>query len=371
MSKKILYVCGQEMILDRRDGGKKCSYRNYMMLREIYGDENVFAYIFTDISSECSQMVHREKGHKSTMNKIINVAALHPFYSRKQEKNLIEYIKQGKFDLVFMERSMFGTLVRQLKKENIRTQIFVHNIEKNYVWNKVKQNIAFLLPYVSTKYNEKMSFKYVDEIICLTERDSRLVQKLYRRHTDAIIPMTFADTYSEEKLEKSKSDLVKKLLFIGSYFPPNYDGIKWFIDHVMPKLQEYRLSVVGKDFEKKRLELQRENVEIVGTVEDLEDYYYSNSVMVMPIRYGDGMKVKTAEAMMYGKVILGSKEAFVGYEVKGVQGIYECNCAEDYVSCIKQIFESDEYVGFSQEVRNKFVDTYSDRNAAEVYKKAF
>lgn len=371
MKRKVLYICGQEMLLDRRDGGKKCSYRNYKMLCEVYGEENVFAYIFTDMSSECNEYIHREKGHKSIIHKIINVALLHPFYSPKQEKRLIEYIKNEKFNLVFMERSMFGTLAKSLKNAKISTQVFLHNIEKNYVWNKVKKNLMFILPYISTKYNERMTFKYVDEIICLTKRDSKLLKEIYHRECSAIIPMTFSDEFSEEKLKKAKKDSEKKLLFIGSCFPPNYDGIKWFIENVMPKLQEYKLYVVGKDFEKKRSELQRENVEIIGTVDTLENYYYSNSVMVMPIRYGDGMKVKTAEALMYGKIIVGSEETFVGYDIQGINGIYECECIEDYVKTIRNILKSSEYVGYSQDVRNKFVNTYSNKNAVSIYTNKF
>lgn len=37
--------------------------------------------------------------------------------------------------------------------------------------------------------------------------------------------------------------------------------------------------------------------------------------MVMPIFSGSGMKVKTAEALMYGKFLIGTKEAFEGYEI--------------------------------------------------------
>ena len=98
-------------------------------------------------------------------------------------------------------------------------------------------------------------------------------------------------------------------------FSPNYDGIKWFAENVMTELKDYHLIIVGKDFEQKKDELENVNVHVVGTVESLEKYYYSENIMVMPIFYGDGMKIKTAEAMMYGKIILASDEALEGYEV--------------------------------------------------------
>jgi len=37
--------------------------------------------------------------------------------------------------------------------------------------------------------------------------------------------------------------------------------------------------------------------------------------VILPIISGSGMKTKTAEALMYGKSIIGIKEAFEGYKM--------------------------------------------------------
>lgn len=367
--KKVLFICGQEFILDQKDGGKKCAYRNYNMLKEIYGKENVYVYIFTNDFTASDRYVHREKSHNSLLEKIVCVSLLRSFYSISSEQKLFSYIQQNHFDLIFFERSMFGPLVKKLKKYNIKTQVFCENIEKNYVWNKVKtQSIFFLLPYISTKINEKMTFKYVDSVICLTKRDSILVEKSYNRKSDAIIPMTFQDIVP--KRVKHEMDNKKVLLFIGSYFPPNYDGIKWFISNVMEKLPEYSLQVVGKNFEKKRTELERKNVKIIGTVEDLSLYYSQNCAMVMPILYGDGMKIKTAEAMMFGKTIIASDEALEGYDVTGINGIYRCNTPDEYINAIKEVYKRND-IGFVEDVRKLFLEKYENTNAIKIYRKVF
>ena len=85
------------------------------------------------------------------------------------------------------------------------------------------------------------------------------------------------------------------ILFVGSYFLPNYQGILWFVEHVMPYIS-YKLKIVGKGMEEKRIELERKNVEVIGTVDDLSEYYYAAEAIIMPIFLGSGMKVKNSRS---------------------------------------------------------------------------
>ena len=44
---KVLIVCGQEIIKERNDGGKLCSYRNLELFQSVFGKENVFLIMFS------------------------------------------------------------------------------------------------------------------------------------------------------------------------------------------------------------------------------------------------------------------------------------------------------------------------------------
>ena len=92
---------------------------------------------------------------------------------------------------------------------------------------------------------------------------------------------------------------------------------------------------------------------------NLEDYYDQADAMVMPIFVGDGMKVKTAEALMYGKPMFATDEALEGYDVEGISGIYRCNSAKEFIDMINEQIIN----GYSEEVRKLFVHNYStERN---------
>ena len=200
-------------------------------------------------------------------------------------------------------------------------------------------------------------------MICITKRDAERTLELYGRKANAIIPVSFHDRYEEKNINLLNG---KELLFIGSLFPPNYDGIKWFVENVMSKLPNVHLTIVGKGFEKVKNELTRSNVSIVGTVNNLDEYYYKYPVIVMPIRYGKGMKVKTAEALMFAKIIIGSSEAFEGYDIQGCKGIYECNTAREFASSIEKVFANPIYV--NEDARNLFLHKYEYTVTQEQFK---
>lgn len=360
--KKVLFVSGQDFLSDQRDGGKKCCLRNYEMLKHAYGKENVHVAFFSNNKVEYSDAnVKVFPSHKNSIAKIFNILSGHLLCDERTERDIVDYVRDNGIEVVLFERALFGKLIYRLAKQNVTTQIFMENIEAQYFYNKVKYQNKLLYPvYVAVKNSEKKSFHYVNEIFCLTERDAGNLRLEYQRSVKEILPMTFKDCY-EQKV-KDKNDVYdfgteKNLLFIGSMFLPNYEGIKWFVEKVMCELPDYRLAIVGKDFEGKSEELTRDNVSVIGTVDELSMYYLSNSVMVMPILFGDGMKIKTAEAMMYGKIIFATHEALEGYDVQDIEHIYECNSSQEFVESIRKYYP-EEGKFFARDVRNCFLERY-------------
>ncbi len=357
---KVLMVSTQEIIEERNDGGKKASYRIYELIKKVFGNDNIFLCMYTNHKSVLENpKIVRLKSHSNWMIRCFNVMTGHLFAGKKEEQKIIDLAKNNNIDIVLLDRSLHGRMIRELKsKVNCEIWVFVHNIERNYFKNKAKhENRLFYLPYLVIAKSEKETIKNADYIIGLTKRDAQISKKLYGKEFQKILPMAFYDEFNMEKRNNKHSLKSKELLFIGTLFPANYDGIKWFVQNVMPELENISLKIVGKNFEKRKKDLECENVKVIGTVDDLSPFYYENNIMVMPILYGDGIKIKTAEAMMYGKIILASDEALVGYDIEGVEGIYRCNSKEQFVKHIRELF-SKENEFYSPSVRNCFLNKY-------------
>ena len=75
---------------------------------------------------------------------------------------------------------------------------------------------------------------------------------------------------------------------------------------------------------------------VVGTVDDLSEWYLNACFVIAPIFDGSGMKTKVAEALMYGKRIIGTPEAFSGYEGIADRVGWICTTAADFVNAIEQ-----------------------------------
>ena len=59
---------------------------------------------------------------------------------------------------------------------------------------------------------------------------------------------------------------------------------------------------------------------------------------------GSGMKSKTAEALMYGKPILGTKEAFEGYDTDPAKVGALCNTATEFIETIGKIQQDYDWI---------------------------
>lgn len=360
---KATFISTTNIFDDAGNGGVKASREHYNILCQAFGKDNVQIILFVhntdhyDFSKYSGK--NRIKIYKRTEGNVkLLLAALFGcrVYMPWEEKKIIKNIDSYDPNLIFLDFSVAGRLMR--KFSSYRTICYFHNVESDYTLNKMKTDgIRYFPAYWAAKRNDKWALK-ADYIMCFNGRDSARLEQLYGRKADYIFPISLPDRFKEEccitKYEK-------RLLFLGSCFGPNQDGIEWFIQEVMPQLADegILLDIVGLGFEEKKdFYSQYRNVNVIGTVDKTDDYYYSHAIVVMPIRYGAGMKVKTAEAMMFGRYIVASDEALEGYSVIGVDDIKRCNKADEYISTILELFKTKNFSSFSRETRTLYTDNY-------------
>lgn len=94
------------------------------------------------------------------------------------------------------------------------------------------------------------------------------------------------------------------ILHIGTmYWPPNIDGVNWFIAEVLPHIRKQRpdviFDVVGARPPQELVEMSKADprINVTGYVDDPQPHLQSAGVMVVPLRAGGGMRVKILNAM--------------------------------------------------------------------------
>lgn len=253
--------------------------------------------------------------------------------SKKKVNEIIWLVTHMNIDIVWLDHSVYGIIAKNLRMhfKTINIITFFHNIEYAYSKRALfgAKQVRYLLRYFVDYANEFQAVKYSDKIVVLNERDNKKLDKVYGRKSDIILPIGLNDEY-DSKLPQTKQEEVG-LLFVGSYFHENIIGLKWFVDNVMPHVN-YRLTIIGKGME--NLSLNKiYDIRTMGYVENLSEYYANADAVILPILGGSGMKVKTAEALMHGKHVIGTDEAFIGYSIHDVS-IDRCNTAHEFIKAI-------------------------------------
>ncbi|MCA0012911.1 glycosyltransferase [Mesorhizobium sp. B292B1B] len=114
-------------------------------------------------------------------------------------------------------------------------------------------------------------------------------------------------------------------LFVGSGHPPNVAGFRDLVLRSLPALTSaHRVIVAGSVCDPLYSELEssglpymsRDKIGLLGTVTDfaLDCLIKNASAILLPITYGGGSNLKTAEALLSGKPIVATRKAFRAYE---------------------------------------------------------
>ena len=305
---------------------------NHDALKEIYGDCLVLLEMPVSRLKGLKSVISAFRGHIDGLNDDVIRAAL-------------QRIRRENITKVFVDGSNLGGFVKLVKRElpNVEISTFFHNVEARFFLGALRQTsrqtaaVRALGILIVNYLAERKAVRYSDKIICLGERDSRLLQKLYGRAATHVSPMALHDTLPR-KQEFSSSTTPKThekfALFVGGLFYANRAGITWFIDHVVPRI-DIPIFIVGRGFDDFRFQLERKGkVVIVGAVDNLSEWYLNAHFVIAPIFDGSGMKTKIAEALMYGKKIIGTPEAFSGYEDIADRAGWVCETADDFVAAI-------------------------------------
>ena len=153
---------------------------------------------------------------------------------------------------------------------------------------------------------EKYAWNLASLILYPTYEEVRVVEE----HLGPSAKAQAIQAYSIEStgLSKQMSHLEKKnlathrLLFVGGFrHAPNVDAMMWFCRSILPIISDkadFTLTIAGSNPSPDIQALESEGVTVRGFVsdEELEKLYGESDIVVVPLRYGAGIKGKVIEA---------------------------------------------------------------------------
>ena len=163
----------------------------------------------------------------------------------------------------------------------------------------------------------------------------------------------------QSKIEK---DFTKRegIVFVGGFgHPPNVDAVLWFAEEIYPLIQkklDIPFYIVGSKPTDAIRKLASEKIIVKGFVseEELSKMYHDCKLVVVPLRYGAGVKGKVVEALYYGTPMVTTPVGAEG--IQGVEDIIEiAEKPEDFANAVVELYEDNERLAETVDNYQKYV----------------
>lgn len=232
----------------------------------------------------------------------------------------------------------------------------------NAVWTiveRMKETAWFILKPIlaveakRVKQYEGELLKTVDHVLAVTELDRILLEEALNFSnpvnaecvsTLTVIPIA-VDTEKLRPIERKVGS--KNIVTLGTlHYPPNADGIRWFLTEVFPLVQtrvpESTLTIIGKNPPQDFLELAGRNprrIKVTGYVDDLVPYLEESALMVVPVRAGGGMRVRILEAFAYAMPVVTTTIGLEGIHGTPDQNVLVADTPGDFAERTIELLE--------------------------------
>ena len=166
--------------------------------------------------------------------------------------------------------------------------------------------------FYTTKTLEALALERADLVLAIQSEEAKYFKSITGKSVSTIgyvVPRMFLATDEREKSEKIN------IGYIGSGNPFNVTSILSLHDLVSQSpnlLENFEFTIAGTICN--ALESKIPNFNMLGLVDELDDFYRSIDVVVNPMIGGTGLKIKSLEALSYGKPLLATKDAMVGID---------------------------------------------------------
>jgi polysaccharide biosynthesis protein PslH len=280
---------------------------------------------YIDAVREVCSAVHAVPIHRSRVNDVgyflRSLVSGRPFLVERDDlagmRAIVnQVVHSDPVDVIHADQLTMAQFAFPLQLNGNRKPVLVFDAH-NAVWTiteRMKDNAPFYLKpplWLETKRIKEYEGKIVSDFeatLAVAEPDRLALLDAVSAHkpnTDiapiSVIPIA-VDTHQIRPVPRDVDSL--NILTMGTlYYPPNADGIRWFVQEVFPlvrkKMPKVTLTIVGKNPPRDFVRLSddpQSGITVTGFVEELDPYFAKSALMVIPVRAGGGMRVRILEA---------------------------------------------------------------------------
>lgn len=316
------------------------------------GSKTVFQYLGLFVSMNMNvkfigDNFYRDEPYTTTLQQMGIEVLYGPWYAQ----NWQQWIKDNhdKFDYILLNRPHITIRYIDFIKKNTKAKILYYGHDLHFVREmkqyEVEKSASFLKSAEKWKETEMDIFRKSDFILAPSAEESDQIKSLGFMAVAPIKPYMF----TQIPVAANNFSVRKDILFVGGFSHlPNVDAILWFVKQVWPAVSQanpdIKFIIAGSNPPAAITNLASGAIEVLGYVPDgkLDSLYETSKVVVVPLRYGAGVKGKTVEAMFKGVPLITTS-----FGIEGLPGISSFTTpkdnAEDFAREVTRIYNlSDE-----------------------------
>lgn len=249
------------------------------------------------------------------------------FNTTRIKSKTFELIKDSHYDYIVFDGLHSWAPFRKLcKSSNTKIIYRAHNVERD-LWSTAASKtfnpilkIFYLFQGALMEQFEAALINRAEQTWAISCEDKVRFQNIVPKCSIKVVPVGMNFT---EFIQRDTDEDKIKLFFLGRLdWPPNRDGLRWFLEKVWSKISttESNLELhIGGSGDGSWLDnySHMHNIVFHGLIDDLDKIYKKMDLGIMPIFYGSGTRIKVIESARYGLPMLTTQ--------MGVQGSGLCD----------------------------------------------
>ena len=262
------------------------------------------------------------------------------------EHDIRDFLRRhaGEFDLVFIVRPHIADAVlATVRKTCPRAKVIYNTADLHHLREmrqaEVENNPALARRAEQTKKIELRVIGAADCTVVVNLAEKAILQKELPHARLEVIQLIM-----EEQPPGLPFAERSGLIFIGgSLHPPNADAAKHFVRDLLPALRasgiRETLYLIGQRGAQETSDLQGEGVQVLGQVEDIAPLFHRARCMVVPLRYGAGIKGKIGTSFAYGLPVVSTAVGVEGMDLAAERDYLHAETAPDWARQIRRLAE--------------------------------
>ncbi len=265
------------------------------------------------------------------------------FWAVNRNSWILEVLNNKPCDLIICEQIWIAPLVSRIAASlGIPWILDSHNFYTEIQYRLLKDlsrrisgvlKPVRVLAYRLLEYERKV-LRLANVIACVSQRDKQKYIQLGIPHEKILVVPNgidldrFPSTPSPSRFFKKQLGLPQNksvVLFLGARNnQANIRAVSDISKRIAPFIDNAIFTIVGRGWKPEI----RKNLYVIGEVESVRDHLLAADIVIAPLRFGGGTKIKVLEYMAARKPIIGTPIAFEGLSVDASSVIIEENIAK-------------------------------------------